>query len=198
MVKRMPKKLKRRYHEQGGRCWYCGLPTWSRRNETRLQARDRLGIVAGTPDASKALRKRLATCEHLHRVVDGGGNGLRNIVMACAGCNVGRGDRDPMTWLAEVQAALAAGTHWWQAYAAAARAHLEGVVAGTVKGQVSAAQAAAALATGLLDPPPRFAAPCPPGEAGKDGEHGSEAGEQTQGGAAQARPAPSAAAPRAP
>jgi len=188
-----PGQLARRYREQGGRCWYCDLPTWSRRNETRLQARERLGVAAGTPQSSKVLRKKAATREHLARVADGGGDALRNIVMACAGCNVLRGDRDPVTWRAEVQAQLAAGTHWWQVYAARAREHLAAVVAGTARGQVSVAQAAEVLASGLLDLPPRVAAPCPPGEVGKGREHGRAAGHQPQGGEQGDEPAPRAA-----
>lgn len=89
----MSAKLHALWHKQGGLCFYCGAETYlPGGGETKDHARQRFGIIKGTKKASKAFRRRYATREHLKRKADGGTMANENLVMACHGCNVRRGE----------------------------------------------------------------------------------------------------------
>lgn len=108
----MSAKLHRLWHAQEGRCYYCGCGTYlPGSGESKSRARLRFGIVEGVRGGGKAFRRRHATIEHLKRRADGGTLANVNIVMACKGCNVRRGDMTVEAYKAHVAAELAAGQH---------------------------------------------------------------------------------------
>lgn len=79
-------RLKALWHMQNGECFYCGTSTWLMGGgESKNAAKARLGITA-----TKDLRRRGASIEHLHRRADGGSDAMSNFVMACVGCNGAR------------------------------------------------------------------------------------------------------------
>jgi len=68
------RKLLRCSEQQNHRCCYCGRHTWH-------------------PSYGETGRKNLAaTLEHVHTRREGGTDSMNNLVMACSGCNNGRGD----------------------------------------------------------------------------------------------------------
>lgn len=68
------------YEKQGGRCFWCGVPT---RRET----------------ADKGVFLAPSTAEHLIPKSRGGTNSQRNIVSACKQCNCCRGSMPLAMWL---------------------------------------------------------------------------------------------------
>lgn len=82
----------RSFDEQDGRCFYCARLMWERTQETVAEASARLGLTRA------AARRAMCTAEHLVRRADGGGHGSHNIVAACSGCNVSRGEALPAEW----------------------------------------------------------------------------------------------------
>jgi 5-methylcytosine-specific restriction endonuclease McrA len=88
----LQRHLRRLFYRQGELCFYCEQETWHRGSESKDRAAWRLfGIKAGTPGIKKRLTDRMATVEHLVRIVDGGSSKVENLRMACHGCNSGRG-----------------------------------------------------------------------------------------------------------
>lgn len=85
------KKTARRYHQQGGYCFFC-------HNKCYLQSDNPQGMS----------NKRFATADHVIPTSAGGTDHLSNIVMACSACNSLRGNmkfskfiflrRDPQLW----------------------------------------------------------------------------------------------------
>ena len=69
-------------HKQGNRCCYCDKPMF------------RFG--KSTPKGG--LPHDAETLEHLRRKVDGGSDRPDNLALACAECNVGRGNVDWLTY----------------------------------------------------------------------------------------------------
>jgi len=92
-------KLAFLWHAQAGECFYCGRSTWLPGSEASTAATARL-----SEPSKKNLRKRQASLEHLQRKTDGGSNGFDNLIMSCAGCNVGRLDKASLLHLADMRA----------------------------------------------------------------------------------------------
>jgi hypothetical protein len=112
MTKKLGRKqLARRFDEQHGKCCYCDGDAWLWFRESPEQARTRLGIPGNVPGTAKMLRAAKATREHLHRVTDGGKNGVENIKMACMYCNSQRWENDPDVHRIDMQVLVAAGLH---------------------------------------------------------------------------------------
>lgn len=108
----MSAKLHTLWHNQNGRCFYCGADTYlPGGGETKDHARQRFGIVPGTKRSAKAFRRRYATLEHLKRKADGGTKAFANLVMACHGCNVRRGEMDVESYLLHVRTLVYRGQH---------------------------------------------------------------------------------------
>lgn len=80
MVARTAKARGKAYEKQGGRCFWCGVPT-------RRLARDRGNHL------------QYSTAEHLIPKSRGGTNAQRNIVSACKSCNHERGNMPIAMWL---------------------------------------------------------------------------------------------------
>lgn len=78
------------FERQDGLCFYCDRPTWLPAEGAKKGAA-RLGLPLEGQGWHKAIRKRMATLEHLHRKADGGPDKIENYVMACNGCNGSRG-----------------------------------------------------------------------------------------------------------
>jgi len=74
-------------------------------------AREHFGIVPFAHGSKKALRRRIATREHVVRLADGGAKGLKNMVWACSYCNSHRQERDPFEHLVAMCRAVALGQH---------------------------------------------------------------------------------------
>lgn len=68
---------KRAFHQQGGRCYYCGVRMW-------LACPSELPVGRRS---EAALAKIRCTAEHLVAQCDGGAHTAGNIVAACARCN---------------------------------------------------------------------------------------------------------------
>jgi len=102
-------ELLTRWQEQNRLCIWCGRETWNHTTMSRDEARDRLDITKGTSNATRNLRRRKATAEHIVPKSCGGSLGLRNICCACAECNHTRGNIvDAMTPVPHVAAMLPA------------------------------------------------------------------------------------------
>lgn len=78
---------RQRFWEQECRCIWCGTETWCRTITHYREAAKRMGIPAGAPGSKKAMRRKMATAEHILPKSLGGTNAHVNIVMACARCN---------------------------------------------------------------------------------------------------------------
>lgn len=72
-------RLKRKFDQQNGLCFYCGRIT---QLAAEIKHGGRVSSIA-------------ATREHLVKRADGGKNDDANVVVACQGCNATRGDRTP-------------------------------------------------------------------------------------------------------
>lgn len=92
------------FHEQSGRCIYCGAPMWAHSPDEYAKAHHISLAEAG--------RFQL-TAEHLKPRSEGGGNSRSNIVAACLFCNQKRHQRkvapDPDKYQAFVQRRIARG-----------------------------------------------------------------------------------------
>ncbi|MDU8911368.1 HNH endonuclease [Aestuariicoccus sp. MJ-SS9] len=91
--------------EQGGRCYYCGLPMWS---ETPDGFRQSFGLTA------RQARLLQCTAEHLRARCEGGRDSEANIVAACRFCNRTRHEaakpRDPEDYRARVRRRMGKGS----------------------------------------------------------------------------------------
>ena len=76
--KKLAKIRRSAFEQQGGRCYYCGLPMW--RSEPHTYA-ERYGLTR------KQASFFQCTAEHLLARRDGGRNEFSNIVAACLFCN---------------------------------------------------------------------------------------------------------------
>ena len=99
------------FAERGGACCYCDGPTWLPPLEGKNEAAARLGIKRGTKHSLKMLKYARATFEHVKRAADGGTAARSNGMLACAFCNVARGDSDVRIHRSDMQALVAAGLH---------------------------------------------------------------------------------------
>jgi hypothetical protein len=81
------------------RVWGSPLPPESYRSMLRRDPCSYCGRMP-VPHDHPGGRWRRGTIEHLHRLVDGGGGMLENIVGACSHCNSTRGDRSVLENLA--------------------------------------------------------------------------------------------------
>lgn len=105
-------KLKRLWKAQDGLCYYCAAETYiPGPDETRAAAKVRFGIPQGK-GSGKLLRRRQASLEHLKRRADGGTMANTNLVMACKGCNVRRGEMEVEEYKSHVAAIVQEGRHW--------------------------------------------------------------------------------------
>ena len=84
---------------------------WFKRRMKRVEAQRRFGIKPNTHGSGKAIRRRMATREHVDRLADGGAKGVRNMVWACSYCNHNRQDKDPFEHLVAMCRAVALGQH---------------------------------------------------------------------------------------
>lgn len=108
----MNNKLKRLWDEQHGCCYYCSGETFLvGSGEAKSSVKARFGIPEGRGSGT-LLRRRRATLEHLRKKADGGTLANTNIVMACMGCNVRRGDLTVEQFKALVSEVVARGIHW--------------------------------------------------------------------------------------
>ncbi len=108
----MNTKLKRLWVEQQGRCYYCSGETYLvGSGEVKASVKARFGIPEGRGSGT-LLRRRRATLEHLKKRADGGTLANTNIVMACMGCNVRRGDLSVDEFKALVVEVVSRGIHW--------------------------------------------------------------------------------------
>lgn len=69
------------FHNQGGRCYYCGSPMWQG---------DVKNFAAKYRISDSAAARFQCTAEHLKPRCEGGGNDENNIVAACIFCNNNR------------------------------------------------------------------------------------------------------------
>lgn len=81
MTKSLARPRATAYARQSGRCFYCGLPMWTR-NPLEFASKHNI-----TPAQAKRLQ---CTGEHLEARQDGGSDTHSNIVAACLHCNQGR------------------------------------------------------------------------------------------------------------
>lgn len=103
--------LARLFDALGPTCCYCGCETYVPGGSSRQEVADRFGITLGRPGAKLALRRRMASREHIVRVVDGGTNAIGNLAIACRHCNGLRNEATPREHRAAVQRLIAAGAH---------------------------------------------------------------------------------------
>jgi 5-methylcytosine-specific restriction endonuclease McrA len=101
---RLKRIRRRKMIEQGGRCYYCGLPMWDDADTTAAR---------GDGMTRQPLKELRCTAEHLHARSDGGGDTDHNIVAACWYCNTQRHRRkrplSPEEHRMRVQERMAAG-----------------------------------------------------------------------------------------
>lgn len=69
------------FHNQGGRCYYCGSPMWQG---------DVKNFAGKYRISDSAAARFQCTAEHLKPRCEGGGNDENNIVAACIFCNNNR------------------------------------------------------------------------------------------------------------
>jgi 5-methylcytosine-specific restriction endonuclease McrA len=94
---RMPNAAERRHlHERDGyHCRFCGIPVIRKEVRERIRKRYPQALQWGKTNRSQhaAFQTMWVQYDHVVPHARGGTNGLENVVIACAPCNYGRGNR---------------------------------------------------------------------------------------------------------